>query len=643
MLFGYDRGHGLLVSSRGASKSLASKILPETDWDPRVSPKVNDYISARPVQGEKAYVLMKTWRAPEMPRPGCVWTHVLAIADADLSRISDLRILAHQMKRPTNQESFESFRSEIVFEEPSSKEVSDLCEQRVVRNLVRLVYSGEFDRNAIEDEKCIENALLAIWSQQWPALRRQFSFRSAPMTRTRQSKRSDFEIELNKFPSANAVTDTQLNPKLLDLIVRDVMTKGFTQFRRFLWRYGADTGTARENLLILTRVYQAFHQSEPKQTDLSRLIAEIGKLFPEQSKALLLKKDLTQPSNSDYSMLPSIDPFDVAIGVQSSLHPEAFPQLGALDQSTVTSWIKVRPKEFSKLLTTIAYDKGPFAESVFAGLGNSKDSDFIWALLDQSEAVFLRVLDSSIEFLDDDRIEQISDDMLLATFQKPAASIKKSLKKLISRLLLRSSTDLIAVVYDKAPEATDIAVVRKLSENIEDRRFGNLVHRNWIECVKDNPDGVIKFAKKYSKTRRELLVCRYLLNADSKAVPLTVWSTRLADIKNDLHGNQDTEFRVFLIIQALSQRSETAPAIFEDTFDTVYDALADNQLSILTEMQMSDYLPNIGWFDNWDKCLRLKIAVVAVYKYLGLSKMRLQKITSKDQIKHELGELWSSF
>jgi hypothetical protein len=131
------------------------------------------------------------------------------------------------------------------------------------------------------------------------------------------------------------------------------------------------------------------------------------------------------------------------------------------------------------------------------------------------------------------------------------------------------------------------------------------------------------------------------LNADAKRLPLTVWSAQLGDIQNDLHGYLNTEFCVFLLIQALSQPSETAPAIFEDAFDTVYDALAGDQLKFRTKMELSDYLPHIGWFNNWDKCLRLKIAMVAFYKHLGLSKKQLQKITSNDRIARELGKLWS--
>lgn len=641
MLFGYDRGHGLLASSRGAPKSLASKILPDTDWDPRVSAKGDGYVSARPVKGEKTVVVMKTWRAPEMPRPGCVWTHVLAIADVDLSRLPDLQMLAQYFERPTKQPSFDNYARELVFDRQNLGAPTDKLDERTVRGLIELVYLGRFDPNTIQNEESVENALFAIWSQQWPALRRQFSFRSAVLSSAKQARRSDFEVELKEGSSADLANVPRNQADVLDLIVRDVMNASSSQFRRFLWRYGADTGWDRQNLLFLSGFYHDLHQSKSDKSGVPQLISEIGEAFPSQSTALLLKKDLTQPSNADFSMLPEVDPFDVVIGVQSSSHPEAFPELGALDKETVKSWITSRPKELSMLLASSVDDLGAFAESLFNGVAFSKNADFNWSLINQSEAAFLRVASSSIAFLNDDRVEQIGDDMLLEIIKRANTTGKKSLAKMVPKFLSRSSTDLIAEVYAAVPNAVTTAVVRQFAAEIENDQLGSSVHTNWVECVKDNPDGIIEFAEQQTETRRQLLACRYLLNADAKSVPLTVWTARLKDVQNDLHGYSGVEFRVFLLIQALSHPSAKAAVIFQDAFDHVYDALADDRLNFRTEMQLSDHLPHIGWFNNWDKCLRLKIAVVACYKHLGLSKKQLRRVTSNSHLGYDLLELWS--
>ena len=640
MLFGYDRGHSLLSASRGISKTFASKILPDTDWDPRVSTKVEGYLSGRPVKDEKSYVVMKTWPDPEMPRPGCVWTHALIISEADLSRIPDLTMLARQIKRPQDANEFSEYDRDIALQVSMPSATLDVLNERTVLLLMELVYRGHYDPTTIEHAEFVEAAMLAIWSQQWPALRRRFSFRTAPLSRHKQSRRSDFEVELSAQSPDQTSQAKNSYHDVFKLLVKDAIEGGSSEIRRFLWRYGADTGTAKENLLSLAHIYKELFLARKGETNVLGLITEIGEKFPTQNSAHLLKKDLTQSEDAGFSLLPALDQFDVVLGVQSPRHSSAFPELGPLHRKTVTSWVSSRPLELSTLLRNLAEDHGAFADSIFDGVAFSNDQDFIWQLLEKSETAFVRSLGSSIGYLDDERIEQLVDETLLHIVETANPLHKKPLANLVPRLLLRDSPDLISAVHSAAPEAVTAAVIDKLATDLEKDQSGSSVHVNWVEYVKDHSEEVVHYAEKFVETRRQLLICRYLLNADTKRVPLTVWSSRLEDIQNDLLGSFDLEFRVFLLIEALSKPLETAPVLFRDTFDRVYDALAGNRLRFRTEMLLAEHLPHIGWFNNWDKCLRLKIAVVGCYKHLGLSKKQLLRVTSNSSVGRELEQLW---
>ena len=46
--------------------------------------------------------LSKTWAAPEISRPGCIWTHSLFISFTELAQIEDPRILLQLFVRPTD-------------------------------------------------------------------------------------------------------------------------------------------------------------------------------------------------------------------------------------------------------------------------------------------------------------------------------------------------------------------------------------------------------------------------------------------------------------------------------------------------------------------------------------------------------------
>ncbi|MEX5616905.1 hypothetical protein ABFV55_19465, partial [Pseudomonas syringae] len=78
-LFGYDDGHKLLSSSLslGGELSLLTEL---SDLAPNTMFGVSEgYWTGIPAPSIGRYVLMRTWTAPEMSRPGCVWTHALLI------------------------------------------------------------------------------------------------------------------------------------------------------------------------------------------------------------------------------------------------------------------------------------------------------------------------------------------------------------------------------------------------------------------------------------------------------------------------------------------------------------------------------------------------------------------------------------
>ena len=61
------------------------------------------YITGYPISGERIYCIAKTWFAPELPRPGCVWTHTLLLRDEELARIPSIGSLRTLFRRPESE------------------------------------------------------------------------------------------------------------------------------------------------------------------------------------------------------------------------------------------------------------------------------------------------------------------------------------------------------------------------------------------------------------------------------------------------------------------------------------------------------------------------------------------------------------
>src|SRR5438309_1743147 len=100
-VFGYDSGHHLLASSLALSSESRRALAVITDASgPWPAAGFDQVITGMPLVKEPYYALFCTWPAPEMPRPGCVWSHVLLIEFANLARIIDLTDLRRFFQRP---------------------------------------------------------------------------------------------------------------------------------------------------------------------------------------------------------------------------------------------------------------------------------------------------------------------------------------------------------------------------------------------------------------------------------------------------------------------------------------------------------------------------------------------------------------
>ena len=119
-LHGYLHGHRLLASSKTLGAASARELLLLADLAGPQLESFDGYIAAYSLPSDDVFVLSKTWYAAEFSRPGCVWTHTLFVAEADLKNIRDLRELDVLFRRPSGEDT-------AMYTEPLTIEVlSDL-------------------------------------------------------------------------------------------------------------------------------------------------------------------------------------------------------------------------------------------------------------------------------------------------------------------------------------------------------------------------------------------------------------------------------------------------------------------------------------------------------------------------------------
>ena len=100
-LHGYADGHRLLAGSIDLPRQEKYAVLGLSDMSGRsMVSGFEEYLTGYPLPAAGLYAFARTWYAPEMERPGCVWTHTLLIREQDLGGVHHLGLLRRLFRRP---------------------------------------------------------------------------------------------------------------------------------------------------------------------------------------------------------------------------------------------------------------------------------------------------------------------------------------------------------------------------------------------------------------------------------------------------------------------------------------------------------------------------------------------------------------
>ena len=308
-LHGYRDGHELLASSTDLQREARRLLLSMSDLAGHgFADKFDGYLTGYPVPALGKYALGRTWYAHEVERPGCVWTHTLLIDFADLPRLDPAQSVLHYFRRPTSLEEKGSYESPLKIEVRGAaasalREVDEcacvrlvdaLYGERMAPVLVEASHAGEFD-----------DLVFAIWAQQWPRLRRSFSFCTGALSLRSLGKSL---LDLQIVPRSRRMSAERANPLVrgidlassenrptyeewLTAAVTDLRLGG-SPLRTFLRDYGADVPPERASFRPLARSFLAVEGVRRNLVSVDELVLAVGEGFPNPASAVCLKRDI---------------------------------------------------------------------------------------------------------------------------------------------------------------------------------------------------------------------------------------------------------------------------------------------------------------------------------------------------------------
>jgi hypothetical protein len=110
---GYSEGHRLLATSNQLSDIDQRTLLRLSDRSGDIVTGFKEYLTGYPLSDSNYFALAKTWHAPEMERPGCVWTHTLLIERKYFQYLTNIHPLKSLFIRPQKGSPFSSYRKPL--------------------------------------------------------------------------------------------------------------------------------------------------------------------------------------------------------------------------------------------------------------------------------------------------------------------------------------------------------------------------------------------------------------------------------------------------------------------------------------------------------------------------------------------------
>ncbi|MBU9270266.1 hypothetical protein [Burkholderia gladioli] len=627
-IFGYDDGHRLIASSLRLTGNAASELTHLSDLAPGVSFGESDgYWTGMPFPKLGKYVLMKTWPAPEMPRPGCVWTHALLIEPKLFEFVQELSTLWPLMRRPI------SIGDNIRYEQPL--EIADLNNSATVSatfdglqrggEILEFLYSPSIGAVVVEKPGELDATIFAVWSQQWPRLRRNFRFQTAAMRENTARSNIRFDLKLvlgsaNRQPSSSA-------PWVIAARA-DLAESADGNFRNFIWRYGQDVKKQKSSFRPLSELF-VINKHQATEMPAIYLPGLLETNFPDPDDAVIAKQDVVDGrilekhqvdilayllQNPEQNTFPM--PSDDGIKQFAKNWPERSGEILALAEKAI-----VDPSELAQQIAQVAL--------------NSVPASSFWSLTDRHPKIRRQLLRQNPSLLDSNAIDSLDAseiaDLLPISSGNPALA-----ENVIGRLLNRNDFLIARTAFEHFGNQTVLLLIERLD------RTDDAGLSEWLRMLSAYPNLLLKVPvmSTVRRTTTLLILAEALdwLSADVLRSGTEPWQAALAQSRSDLPQDDTDILRAFLISLSLATGGPAAAPMLEECFEPLHDRILHSFLPWKASELLLPVLPSLGWGWNWDVALRLRLAVAQAYVTFGLEPESFARLARERRVQKMLAE-----
>lgn len=632
-LFGYDGGHQLLAASVGLPTNSKHFLAVATDLSgtaPRTG--FERAYTGLPVPGTEYYALFATWLAPEMPRPGCVWSHVLLIDFADLALLPDLGELRRLFRRPVKPDD-QAWRNPICFSQKQNAAMGIAShEESIAAQFLEALYvtPAMTAVKEVDSADSCEDLVFAIWSQQWPRLRRSFRFSTGSFA-DRGRGGATFDLQLTSIENLRAWkrTNERQQPGFatalpensrgtdtwLPLAIADLCHPDARGFRTFLRNNGLDVSEPRAAYARLATAYRILQQKP--NNDWLKKLKGIGLLFPEPLEALRLKQSVVVPSDNSSVAEAASHAWASASFLFSESEAYAYTEV-KIDYARLAPLLWKNRKEdvLSLLGALVRQEETPAAVAfvvAIASILHASDLVIISERYPEAVPILISHRPSLAFEAETWQLRGYIQSQIFEVLDRMSLS-QADWARVLGAML---SAGTYLSVRDVQKKAGPLAMRGALSWLEHPTANEVLPSHSWREMLSSPASALLKDSTDLSPS--QLVLAAWCAPFDDVRCALFASREdvqRLAKESPSLIPPPLRGFAAFLLVTlGLREDSDQAENMVLGNFFTVYEALASGTYSPESWWLLSPELPGLGWWRDWDRCKKLRKAV-----YLLLSK-----------------------
>jgi hypothetical protein len=623
-LFGYDAGHHLLSASVQLTSDVRHFLAVATDLSGSAPPEGFDSTyTGLPVPGTPYYALFCTWLAPEITRPGCVWSHVLLLESTDFSSLSDLGALRRVFRRPQSSD-FREFREYGVplrFRPPTEDSGLPNKTRPAAERILAAIYMAPAASVVVtvDNSAVTEDLVFAVWSQQWSQLRRSFRFSTGSFA---DRGRGGAAFDLQVSPAANRrawqrggeylVLESlgpiqDLSPEqqyVVRIAVDDLLIPNASPFRSFLFRFGNDVIDLRSAFKRLAEAYERVVGEYGWRT----ILVDVGEIFPTPSEAHALKEWLVNSSDTfrtDHGH--DLSTVEFLLTTEGSRAYEGVSvDIAQLARSV---WQSDKREVLSLILQLVRHQEKPLATAFTAAVANAVvPSELTLIAQERSELVPLLLghrpelaynietwkLPTHIQW----RIYEVLTGLSLES---------KDWAKILAAMILSETSVAVHDVVNRAGIYAIEGALRWINSSIVQESLPPDIWRDALAAPASDRVRSGEFSSPAALAFCSWLLlpedARQFLSADRADVRLA------ADSIDDLPKSLRLHTAFLMVTLGLRAGNPAGAKLVAHGFFSVHHALASGNYSWQSWALLSPELPHLGMWKEWDRCEKLRRAV----------------------------------